>query len=58
VSIGVAAVTEIRPKAEELMARAHRASAELKKTDEQDPWQRRAGTKCRRTPNANDYGRP
>jgi len=35
VSIGVAAVTENSPKAEELMARAHRASAELKKQNEQ-----------------------
>lgn len=35
VSIGVAAITETAPKAEELMARAHRASAELKKQNEQ-----------------------
>jgi len=37
VSIGVAAITEKAPKAEELMARAHRASAELKKQNEQPP---------------------
>jgi diguanylate cyclase (GGDEF)-like protein/PAS domain S-box-containing protein len=35
VSIGVAGVTENSPKAEELMARAHRASVELKKQNEQ-----------------------
>lgn len=37
VSIGVAAITESSPKAEELMARAHRASTELKKQNEQTP---------------------
>jgi diguanylate cyclase (GGDEF)-like protein/PAS domain S-box-containing protein len=35
VSIGVAAITEKAPKAEELMARAHRASTELKKQSKQ-----------------------
>ena len=35
VSIGVAAITENSPKAEELMSRAHRASTELKKQNAQ-----------------------
>jgi diguanylate cyclase (GGDEF)-like protein/PAS domain S-box-containing protein len=50
VTIGVAAITEKAPKAEELLARAHRASAELKKQNEPTSGD------CVRVHNAAEHG--